>query len=109
MATIRQRMRRVLKGGLLLRELKGVRSELARIAAALETYNAHQWPQSIQPDPSIPAVEVSYVDTQVQAELLEIELRLTSATGQAPTEDEVVAEYVRRYPDSDLATRGGLQ
>jgi hypothetical protein len=103
MASVRQRLRQVIKGGLLLRELRGVHRQLARIADALETYNAHQWPQQIQPDPDQPGVEVSYVDTLFQQELVDIEMRLTAAVGIPPSEDQILAEYVRRHPDSPAA------
>lgn len=100
MGKIGTAVRRMTRGGLLLREVRGVRRELARIATALETYNAHQWSQQIQGDPAVPPVEVTYVDTQVQAEFLEIELGLTQAKGTPPTEDQILAEWFRRHPES---------
>jgi len=104
MASVRQRLRQVMRGGLLLRELRGVRSELGRIAAALEAYNAHQWPHTIHEEEGQPSVEVSYVDTAFQAELVDIEMRLTGASGLPPSEDQIMAEYIRRHPDSAAAT-----
>jgi len=106
MASIRQRVRTVIRGGLLLRELRGVHRQLSRIADALEEYNSHQWPQMAQPDPDQAPVEVSYVDTVFQAELVDIEMRLTAAVGLPPSEDQILAEYVRRHPDSPAAAYG---
>ena len=103
MPSLAQRLRRLARTGLLLREVRGVRKELSRIAAALETYNQHQWPQHIQPDPDLPAVEVSYVDAEHQLELMDIETRLTAARGQPPTEEEILQEYLRRHTDADGA------
>jgi len=97
------RLRQLIRGGILLRELRGVRKELSRIAAALEDYNLHQWPQQIPQEEGQPTVEVSYVDTLFQQELVEIELRLTAAVGLPPSEDQILAEYVRRHPDSPAA------
>lgn len=42
-----------------------------------------------------PTVEVSFTDDAEQVEIEGIEARLTSATGQAPSEDEVLAELER--------------
>lgn len=100
MATLRQSLQRLTASGRLLREIKGLRLAAERIAAALEASNAHQWPQHIQSDPSQPPVEVSYADTAMQAEFMEIELGLTEATGLPPTEDQVMAEWLRRHPDA---------
>lgn len=97
-------LRRLAGGGLLLLEVRGMRRELAelravgeRIAAALEAYNAHAWPQMVQPISEVPAVEVEYVTNQQQAEFMEIESRLTLAKGLPPTEDEIIAEYNRLH------------
>lgn len=92
-----------LLGRLLFREARHLRTsvdalqqQVARIADALDAANAHQWPQSRQPDPSLPPVEITYTDTRQQVELMEIELALTRAIGQPPSEDDVLAEYERR-------------
>jgi hypothetical protein len=97
-------LKRLAGGGLLLREVRGLRREVAalqvslgRVASALELANAHRWPQQVQPDPDAPAVVVAYVDDQQQAEFMDIELRLTTATGRPPTDDEVLQEYERRH------------
>ena len=98
-------LKRLAGGGLLLLEIRGLRREVAglregveRIAQAFELMNAHQWPQQIQADPSVPATEVSFVSNEFQAELMEIETGLTYAKGVPPNEDEVLAEYHRRHP-----------
>jgi hypothetical protein len=116
MTSLRSKLRRFTAGGILLREVRAMRQELqglrevgTRIALALEAYNAHTWPQQVQPNPDLPAVEVTYVDTEYQIELMDIEARLTSARGAPPSDEEVLAEYVRRHPDSDVALElGGL-
>ena len=96
-------LKRLAGGGMLLLELRGMRREIARLAAAqervaagLEAWLAHQYPQKVQADPDKPAVEVSYVDREEQALLMDCELGLTKALGRLPTEDEVVEEFERR-------------
>ena len=95
-------LRSLMRLGWLLRELKGLRGEMAglrlaaeRVAAALELQNAHAYPQVIQASPDSPAVQVSYTDDQAQLDLMEIELRLTGARGSPPTEEEVLVEWER--------------
>lgn len=97
-------LKRLAGGGLLLLELRGLRAEVqtlasavSRIAAALEARNAHEWPQQIQGDPSLPAVEVTYVQDEQRAEFMEIELQLTRARGTPATEEEIFAEWERRH------------
>lgn len=82
----------------LRRELAGLREGVDRIAAALEQYNAHQWPQQVQPTDDLPAVEVTYADEPQQQEFMDIELRLTAALGMPPTEDMILEEYHKRHP-----------
>lgn len=96
-------LRRIVRGTMLLRELRGFRQELQglraaveRIAHALEERNAHDFPVRLQPDPDVPAVEVSYVDTAEQQELLDIEMGLTVARGMPPSEEDVLQEFERR-------------
>ncbi len=43
-------------------------------------------------------VEVTYVRDDEQALWMQVQLDLTQATGQEPTEDQVYAEYMRRIP-----------
>lgn len=106
MARITQRLRRFLTARLLFREIRGMRKDLSRlsqqverIATALELRNAHEWPQEVAGAEGQPGVEVSYADTQLQQEMVDIESRLTAARGLPPTEDEVVQEFLRRHPD----------
>lgn len=107
MKTVTQQLRRFTARGILLREVRAIRQELGRIATAFEQYNAHQWPQQVQPDPDQPPVEVSYVDTDYQREMVDIEMRLTQAKGVPPTDEEILAEFIRRYPDSNIAQELG--
>lgn len=87
----------------LARETRGLRQDLhaltagiLRIAAALELRNAHDYPQVLRSTEDR-ATEVSFVREDEQAEFMDIELRLTQASGQPPTEDEILQEYWRRH------------
>lgn len=99
-----QGLKRLAGGGMLLLELRGTRKELARLAEAQEQTNhllarlVQVW-APLQQAVSLgeaPSVEVTYVNEVQQRTLMEIELGLTGATGQPPTEEEVLAEYDRR-------------
>lgn len=83
----------------LIREQQHTNQLLERIATALEQHNAHLWPQVIQPNPELPAVEVTYASDVQMQELMQIELDLLSTTGRMPTEDEVQLEYDRRHTE----------
>lgn len=116
--TMRTKLRRMVTGGLLLREVRSLRQEMQGIHAALlqvvlllEERNAHEYPRVQQPNPNIPAVEIAYVDNDYQLEMVDIEARLTLARGLPPTEEEILAEYIRRHPDGDIALNesGGLR
>lgn len=82
---------------LLLPELRLIRLSCQGIQAALEYRNAQEWGQMVQPNPDVPAVEVSYVNDEHAAAIMDIELRLTAASGAPPTEEEILAEYERRF------------
>lgn len=82
---------------LLRGELQQINQTLALIAGALTFRNAQEYGITIQPAPGVPAVEVAYVNDDYQAEIMDIELRLTGASGAPPTEDEILAEYERRH------------
>lgn len=95
-------LKRLAGGGLLLLEVRGLRREVARLADAqerqavvLEQFFARQYPTPVQPDPNAPPVEVSYVNAEHQRLLMEVELRLTQAKGQPPSEEEILAEFDR--------------
>lgn len=100
-------LRKIVEEGALLLELKALRTEVrdlssgvARIAAALEAHMAHLAPAPpAAASPDSPAFSVSYVNDEEAAAMMDVELRLTAATGQPPTEDEVLAEWDRRYPE----------
>jgi len=85
-------LRRLASVGLLLREIRSLRKSAERIAAALELRNAHDYPQVVA-TPDQRETEVTYVDAQHQATLMDIEMRLTAAKGIPPTEDEILAMY----------------
>lgn len=96
-------LKRLAGGGLLLLEVRGLRREAAqlrmgveRIAAALEAYNAHQWPQHTPATEETPSVEVTYADDQRTQDMMDVEMSLTQARGIPPTEDEILEEYERR-------------
>lgn len=79
-------------------EIMGCRTALERIAAGIERANQADGLEPPQPrDPDAPAVEITYADTLVAQEFMDIETRLTQATGQPPTEDEIMAEFLRRH------------
>lgn len=79
-------------------DLKQTNYQLSEIAAALIYRNAQEYGAVVQANPAVPPVEVTYVNDVYQAEIMEIELRLTSASGMVPTEDDVLAEYERMHP-----------
>src|SRR5438046_2423962 len=97
-------LKRWAAGGILLREVRGLRVEVAglrssveRIAEALEAWNRAQQPPTYQADATTPGVDISYITDQVSQEFMEIEFALTRATGQPPTEEEVIGEFERRH------------
>lgn len=103
-----QRVKRLARAGFLLREVRGLRTEVERlasgverIAAALELQNAHQWPVPQQASPDAPLVEITHVDDQMAEEFMSIELGLTQAKGLPPSEDEILQEYDRRHGHSE--------
>jgi len=67
----------------------------------MELRNAHEFPQVI-PAPDDRQTEVTYVDAEHQATLMEIEMRLTAAKGIPPTEDEILAMWeIEHQPPAD--------
>jgi hypothetical protein len=96
-------LRRLADGTLLLVRIHRVLTRIAvaqeRVAAAMEARNQHDFPAAVA-EAAQPGVEVSYVDDAFQAELLDIEMRLTRATGQPPTDDEIMRDYEIRHPGS---------
>lgn len=86
-------------GALLLPELRLLRQACEGIQAALEYHNAQEWGMTLQGDPALPAVEVTYVNDLHQAEMMDIELRLTQASGTPPTEEDMMVEWERRHAD----------
>lgn len=82
---------------LLRKDLQAINQTLASITGALDYRNAQEYGLTVQPDPNRPAVEVHFVNDNYQAEIMDIELRLTGASGAPPTEDEILAEYEKRH------------
>lgn len=82
---------------LLRKDLQAINQTLALIVGALDYRNAQEYGVTVQPDPKLPAVEVNFVNDAYQAEIMDIELRLTGASGAPPTEDEILAEYEKRH------------
>lgn len=101
-------LRRFVGAGLLLREIRSLRKAAERIAAALELRNAHDYPQIVRADAAIAPTEVTYVDEVHQAELMDIELRLTHASGAPPTEDDILSEYTRRHTEDSGEDLGSV-
>lgn len=98
-------LKRLAGGGMLLLELRGLRRETTRladtcdrIATALETQNAHRWPQAAPHAPAedLPAALIEYVDGHQAEVMMQIEMDLTRATGLPPSEEAVMAEWERR-------------
>lgn len=126
MATSRQaaqpsRWWRVLRG--LFGGLRGIRVELARIADAQERLaDGYEWQLRKQQEEveraiqqNRPAVEgdleVTYVNDSEQELWMECELALTRATGRAPSDEQIMAEYQRRLPawvEAGGTTPGGV-
>ncbi len=76
-------------------EQQATRKALERVADALELRNVHDFPVLVQPNPDAPGVEVLYTSDAEQHDLMEIEMRLTAATGQPPTEEQILEEFER--------------
>jgi hypothetical protein len=98
---VRRGLRKWQAGGILLKQL-------GRIAAALERANdlkaqelaAQGWTQT-EATAADPGLVVTTVDTELAAEMAEIELTLTRSLGQLPSEDQILAEYERLHAEPD--------
>lgn len=93
-------LKQLAEGSLLLLEVKGLRTEVAGLRAALQAIAgslARLAPAPLADPPSGSELEVTYVSDAYQAEVMDIELRLTRALGMPPTEEEVLAEWERRH------------
>lgn len=111
-----QGLKRWAAGGILLREIRGLRVEvaglrqdlsqvLARLAVALEAVALQG--QADEPAPeaegvTTPGIEITYANDQVMQEFMAIELDLVQATGQPPTEGQILQEYERRHQGDGL-------
>lgn len=110
LTALRAKFRRTVTGGLLLREIRGMRlalaaqtNQLTQIARELQRRNDHDFGAVVQPNPDLPPVEVSYADDLYGMRIADIVSRLTLAKGMPPTDDEAFEEYCRSYPDSPEA------
>ena len=81
---------------LLRTDLQQINQSLAAIAVALDYRNVQDFGSPISPSAPAQPVEVTYVNDSYQAEIMDIELRLTMASGAPPTEEEILLEYERR-------------
>lgn len=116
MTTLRAQLRRFTAGGILLREVRGIRQELqalttavTAIAAQLQRRNDHDYGQVIQINQALPPVEVTYADSVYQQRIADIVGRFTQAKGMIPSDDEAFEEYLRAYPDSPEAQEMGRE
>lgn len=116
---------RVLRG--LFGGLRGIRLELTRLADVQErllelkeqerreALEAREEAREVALQQSRPAaegdLEVTYVNDGEQELWMECELALTRATGRAPSEEQIMAEYQRRLPawvEAGGTTPGGV-
>lgn len=100
---MRKGLRKLQAGGILLRELRGIRLELQRANAlkAEELRLAHPTYGSPEPVQDDPGVLVTEVDSMLAAEMAQIELTLTQSLGMPPTEDQILTEYERLHTEPD--------
>lgn len=82
-------------------EMQGINLALARAIDLLAAPPAPPPPQPPPSQESSPVVEVGFVDPGFQQEYAAIEERLTYATGQPPTEDEILAVWDREREELD--------
>lgn len=90
----------------LLPEVRKIRRALQRIARGLEEQNALARPTVPVRAANEGDTEVTYVNDAVQAEWMDVEMRLTQAKGIPPSEDEILAEWERRHTGGDDAQPG---
>ena len=96
------RLKALVQAGVLLVEVKGIRRDIQALTAvltrlAVDVERAYSLPNPDQPqDESRPAVDIAYVSDAEQAELMDIEMRLTTARGRIPTEEEILQEWELR-------------
>lgn len=80
-----------------VREVREAKAEVRALRVAVEGIREVLGRMAPEPGVAVESdVDVSYVDTAVQAAFMDIELRLTQARGMPPTEEEVLAEFERR-------------
>lgn len=117
MASLRQGLRRLAAGGILLREVRGMRKEIQelvvacqRIATVLEADYVERHPTRVVQPAEGPAVEVSFTTDESARLWMEKELELTRATGRPPSEEEILMAFQRETdaPQSAGSTLPGL-
>lgn len=103
MGTIRQGLRRLAAGGILLREIRGLRKEVQGLAAAatriaeiLEADYSRRYGPLHPTETQTPAgMEITYITDEGAQQWMEKELDLTRAMGRPPTEEEILAAFER--------------
>lgn len=100
--------KRVVRAGWIVRELRELNRNLDRIAKALELRNIHDYGVTVrveQDGQTLRETEIIFADEAKGQELAEIEMQLTRATGQPPSEDAVICEWERRR-EASMALSG---
>ena len=89
-----------------IRELRGIREQLARQTAAIERLAQHYAPADPDTDPAIVAADTgaSFVDTVDSALILAYVERTKHDTGRMPTDDEILI-YLADEKTRDLHER----
>lgn len=99
---MRKGLRKLQAGGILLRELRGIRKALERANDLKEQELAAQgWTQTEDPGVEAPPLMVTEVDSELANDMAVIELTLTRSLGMPPTEDQILAEYERLHTEED--------
>jgi hypothetical protein len=85
-----------------LKEIRALRQAAERIANAMEFANQATWPVTQPKTDELQdhSTDIGYISDAHAKELMDIELELTAATGQPPSEDATWAEFERRHPST---------
>lgn len=98
-------LRRLQAGGILLREVRGIRKALERLADVeerrLELEQGPAGPYPMQASEQDDPIRITEVDDQLAGELYDIEMRLLQAKGAPPTEEEVLEAYDAQHKEPD--------
>lgn len=107
-ATMRRGLRKLQAGGILLRELRGIRKALERANELKQMELSAQGMLQAPQAEAEPSLLITEVDSQLANDLSVIELTLTRSLGMPPTEDQILAEYERLHADEDDPRRLSL-